>query len=98
MNRRTFLSAAIGGAALRQQPPQVSSTPSLRDWNRQEPVQYPDPDIIALDTRFRRYIVEQHGHPAAAFRYALGRRAGMERRRPLPCVERYPEQCPDALD
>ncbi len=58
MNRRTFLSAAaIGGAALRQQPPQVSSTPSVRDWNRQEPVQYPDPDIIALDNRFRRYIV-----------------------------------------
>src|SRR5246127_1797220 len=57
MNRRTFLAAAVGGAALRQQPPQVSSTPSVRDWNRQDPVQYPDPDIIALDNRFRRYIV-----------------------------------------
>jgi gluconolactonase len=57
MNRRTFLAAAVGGAALRQQPPQVSSTPSVRDWNRQDPIQYPDPDIIALDNRFRRYIV-----------------------------------------
>src|SRR5262249_14173743 len=57
MNRRTFLAAAVGGAALRQQPPQVSSTPSTRDFNRQDPVQYPDPDIIALDNRFRRYIV-----------------------------------------
>jgi gluconolactonase len=57
MNRRTFLAAAVGGAALRQQPPQVSSTPSVRDWSRQDPIQYPDPDIIALDNRFRRYIV-----------------------------------------
>src|SRR6476661_2904026 len=57
MNRRTFLAAAVGGAAFRQQPPQVSSTPSARDWNRQDPIQYPDPDIIALDNRFRRYIV-----------------------------------------
>src|SRR5215468_7189196 len=57
MNRRTFLAAAVGGAALRQQPPQVSSTPSVRDFSRQDPIQYPDPDIIALDDRFRRYIV-----------------------------------------
>src|SRR5689334_9213050 len=58
MNRRTFLAAAVGGAALRPQAsPQVSSTPSNRDFNRQDPIQYPDPDIIALDNRFRRYIV-----------------------------------------
>lgn len=61
-NRRSFLGAAFGGvvaAAARvgaQQPP-VSSTPSQRDWLRQDPIQYPDPDIVALDPRFRRYIV-----------------------------------------
>src|ERR1051326_5600790 len=58
MNRRKFLAAGIGGAALRfQQQLPVSSTPSQRDWSRQDPVQYPDPDIVALDNRFRRYIV-----------------------------------------
>ena len=56
MNRRTFLAVAVGGAALKQQP-QISSTPSQRDSSRQDPIQYPDPDIIALDNRFRRYIV-----------------------------------------
>src|SRR5215470_17788889 len=56
MNRRTFLTAAAGAAIVPQQP-QVSSTPSQRDFSRQDPVQYPDPDIVALDDRFRRYIV-----------------------------------------
>ena len=28
-----------------------------RDWSGQMPVQYPDPDIIALDDSFRKYIV-----------------------------------------
>ena len=32
-------------------------TPTPRDWSGQEPLQYPDPDIVALDNRFRRYIV-----------------------------------------
>jgi gluconolactonase len=28
-----------------------------RDWTGRDPVRYPDPDIIALDPRFRRYII-----------------------------------------
>src|SRR5262250_3673024 len=56
MNRRKFLAAAAG-AAIAPQQPQISSTPSTRDFSRQDPIQYPDPDIIALDDRFRRYIV-----------------------------------------
>jgi len=67
-NRRSFL-AALGGAALApaaglslaaQTPsPQapVSPVPLPRDWSRLEPLQYPDPDLVALDNRFRRYIV-----------------------------------------
>ena len=51
-DRRTFLAAAAGGIAA-----QVSSTPSQRDFSRQDPIQYPDPDVVALDNRFRRYIV-----------------------------------------
>src|SRR5262250_3684949 len=60
--RRTFLTAAVGGAAVSAfsqalpQAPNVS-TPAQRDWSRQDPLQYPDPDIVALDNRFRRYIV-----------------------------------------
>jgi gluconolactonase len=61
--RRSFL-AAIGGAAVfeasAQQPPgsQVPSPiPTPRDWSGQTPLQYPDPDIVALDPRFRRYII-----------------------------------------
>jgi gluconolactonase len=68
-NRRSFLAAALGGAALAPvlvqssaaqtgapQPP-VSPVPAARDWSGQQPLQYPDADIIALDNRFRRYMV-----------------------------------------
>ena len=48
MQRRAFLAAALGGAAAAQQP---------RDWSGQHPLQYPDPDVVALDPRFRKYMV-----------------------------------------
>ena len=59
-SRRSFLTAGLGVAALapvkaQQQP--VSPIPSPRDWSGQQPVRYPDPDVVALDNRFRRYIV-----------------------------------------
>jgi gluconolactonase len=54
INRRSFLAAAAGGIAGQAQ---VSSTPSQRDFARQDAIQYPDVDIVALDNRFRRYIV-----------------------------------------
>jgi len=63
MDRRAFLTTALAGAAgaarLAAQAPQppISPIPSSRDFNRQDPIQYPDPDIIALDPRFRRYMV-----------------------------------------
>ena len=46
-------SAGAQGAA-KPEPPSVVSNPP-RDFA--SPVTYPDPDIIALDNRFRRYIV-----------------------------------------
>jgi gluconolactonase len=66
-SRRSFLGAALGGAALAPlrglaaqapaaQPP-VSPIPAPRDWSGQTPLQYPDPDVVALDPRFRRYMV-----------------------------------------
>ena len=63
-DRRAFLTAALGTAALsrigaqgRPQAAPVSPVPTPRDWSRQDPIQYPDPDVVALDPRFSRYIV-----------------------------------------
>ena len=62
MDRRAFLAATIGSATVQavaraQAPQQISPVPTPRDWSRLEPIAYPDPDIIALDPRFRPYIV-----------------------------------------
>ena len=61
LDRRSFLAA---GAALipsiasaQAQSTRVSPVPTPRDYATNQPVQYPDPDIIALDNRFRRYII-----------------------------------------
>src|SRR5271168_3387622 len=54
--RRSFFAAAVTGVAAAQQQ-NVSPTPAPRDWSGQQPLQYPDPDIIALDRRFQRYII-----------------------------------------
>jgi gluconolactonase len=58
-SRRRFLrtsAAAAAGAVL---------APSLlraaRDWSGQDPVRYPDPDIVALDGRFNRYKLGNTG-------------------------------------
>ncbi len=61
-DRRSFLiaaGAAMLPAALRGQATQepISPVPAPRNWSGDSPVQYPDPDVIALDNRFRRYIV-----------------------------------------
>jgi gluconolactonase len=62
-NRRSFLAAALAGAAA----PAIAQTPASqqrispnatpRDWSGQTPIDYPDPDIVALDNRFRRYMI-----------------------------------------
>jgi gluconolactonase len=60
-DRRSFITASIGaavaGLATAQAPPPVSPNATPRDWSGQQPVQYPDPDVVALDNRFRRYMV-----------------------------------------
>jgi gluconolactonase len=51
-SRRDFLrqlTVAAGGLALAQ------IALSARDWTNQEPVRYPDPDILVLDPRFANY-------------------------------------------
>ena len=63
MNRRAFMTTTLSiaaGARLAAQAPQVppAAPPAPpRDYSRLEPVPYPDPDMVAVDPRFRRYIV-----------------------------------------
>jgi gluconolactonase len=57
LNRRSFLAASLATGALATVKAQTPSPPPVRDYSRSEPVVYPDPDIVALDNRFRRYIV-----------------------------------------
>jgi len=62
MNRRAFLAVAAGVATSttgRAQTPAaapVSPVPTPRTWTG-DPLPYPDPDIIALDPRFNRYVI-----------------------------------------
>ena len=60
MQRRLFLTATLGGAAvvpaLAMQQAQVPPY-QPRDWSGDSPLPYPDPDIIALDQRFRRFVL-----------------------------------------
>jgi gluconolactonase len=62
-DRRTFMTAlggltALGGAlSAAAQTPAIAPKATPRDWSGQQPVQYPDPDIVALDKRFERYMI-----------------------------------------
>ena len=103
VSRRRFLSQTLATGAflpgmLQQGPPPAIPPSQPRDWSGREPTRYPDPDVVALDNRFRRYIV---GNTTMKRLYTgtqwVGR-ARLERRRPLPRVERHPEQRADALD
>jgi gluconolactonase len=57
MTRRKFLSAVAAGCAAASRPLRAQQAEPPRDWSGQFPVRYPDPDIVALDNRFRRYII-----------------------------------------
>jgi gluconolactonase len=62
-DRRSFLTAALGAAALPAAVPamgqqQVSPSATARDWSGNSPLMYPDPDIISVDPRrFGRYVL-----------------------------------------
>ena len=59
MKRRTFLSASLTAACLPAIGYAQSTLPpyQARDWSGTNPLPYPDPDLIALDPRFQRYIL-----------------------------------------
>jgi gluconolactonase len=50
MHRRSFLTAA---AAV----PAVWAQTQQRDWTGKQPIRYTDPDVIALDKRFAKYVI-----------------------------------------
>jgi gluconolactonase len=69
LDRRGFLSAALGGiaavstggrfAAAATVAQAVSPIATPRDWTHPDALIYPDPDVIALDDRFKRYMAFQ---------------------------------------
>ena len=86
-SRRAFLATALGTTvSLRTRFARTTAAgaglagPRAARLVRTDPLQYPDPDIVALDPRFRRYMVANTDQ-AAAHRHAVGRRVGVERRR-----------------
>ena len=50
------MARALAAVAAQGQTPQMPA-PAARDWSNPQSVRYPDPDVIALDNRFRRYMV-----------------------------------------
>lgn len=48
MHRRSFLTAACAPLALAQ---------TQRDWSGRQPVHYTDPDFVAVDKRFQKYVI-----------------------------------------
>src|SRR2546423_147257 len=58
-NRRAFVTAITGGMALASVAlaQKVDPVPAPRDWSNNVPVKYPDPDVVALDPRFSKYII-----------------------------------------
>ena len=90
MTRRHMFAATSAAAAM------TSPHTALGGWEPSE--RYPDPAIKSLDPSFDQYrlsIGQRRAARAPAMRWC--RRAGLVRRRPLPAVERHPEQPHPAL-
>src|SRR5690606_22338122 len=57
--RRNLLTGLAAGAAVLPLLPNAGRAQQAaveRDWSGNNPLRYPDPDIIALEPRFRRYV------------------------------------------
>ena len=91
-SRRDFLkvSAGTGLAAL-------GSVVSAQSFDFKPNQRYPDPAVQILDPSFGRYRIFSSKRRAVRDRHALGRRAGLVRRRPLPAGQRHSEQPHHAL-
>ncbi len=63
-NRRAVVAAMLSASVLaspqlRAAEQTISLEATPRDWSGQNPLPYPDPDVIALDPRFEQYILFQ---------------------------------------
>ena len=56
-NRRDVLAGVAAGAVLWPTLGGSQPAPIERDWSGNAPLRYPDPDIVSLDPRFRRYVL-----------------------------------------
>ncbi|HEX4810510.1 MAG TPA: SMP-30/gluconolactonase/LRE family protein [Bryobacteraceae bacterium] len=71
-SRRRWLSTlAAGAGALAIS---KGSGQTARDWSGKEPIRYPDPDVIALDSRFKKYSINSANiqRVATGMRWAEG--------------------------
>ncbi|MFB3920635.1 MAG: SMP-30/gluconolactonase/LRE family protein [Terriglobia bacterium] len=50
LDRRSFLGTTLAGAALA-----AAGRAAQRDWSGQNPIRYPDPDVVVRDPRFAKY-------------------------------------------
>ena len=85
-------------ASARPEPPSTVTSPP-RDFGPGAPTTYftdPGRDHGRSDVRTA-YVAAEHADPAPLDRRALGGGPGLERRGPLPRLERHPEQPADAL-
>jgi gluconolactonase len=58
LDRRSFLRTTLGAAALsRALLAQQTTSGPPRSWSGDQLVRYPDPDVVTLDDRFRKYVV-----------------------------------------
>ena len=89
-SRRQFLAAGGGTAAALALAPRA-----FAQWQPSQ--RYPDPAVKILDPSFAKYRLGLAKVERLAHRLALVRGPGLVRRRPLPAVERHPEQPHHAL-
>ena len=59
MKRRSFMTASAMATTLipKLVYSQEFDSAAPRDWSGNTPLRYPDPDLVPLDNRFRRYIL-----------------------------------------
>ena len=104
VTRRSVLTGAIAAAVVgqgaRPQPPAQAASPhpTPRDWSGREPVRYPDPDIVALDPRFAKYVMFNTPIERLYTGALWAEGPAWNARGQVPRLERHPERPAAALD
>ena len=98
-DRRRFLAGAAAALATTAWAAGTAPRPRPRATTgpHAEPARYPDPDIVVLDKRFAKIKIGNTPIRRLAYRHALGRGAGLERRGQVPRLVRHPQRRPAPL-